>query len=85
MKLPGGYMEPFILYGLVIVFFLLLALFVAGVLLNHPYAESAQQREAGVASDSHTKIAYGVLSSLLVLFIVMAFLHSKQAARGGSS
>jgi hypothetical protein len=74
-------MEPFILYGLVILFFLLLALFVVRVLSSRPYREPAHNLEAQGDGGSNTKIAYGVLSTLLIFFVVITFLHSRQAER----
>ncbi len=76
-------METLIVYGLVLLFFVLLAIFVVGVLAAHPYAEppapvekSAAGQKSSAASDS--MIAYGVLAVIMTFLFVIMLLSERE-------
>src|SRR5437588_3418367 len=87
----GGCMEILIVYGLVLLFFVLLAIFVVGVLAAHPYAElpvaavekSAAVQKSSAASDS--MIAYGVLGVILTFLFVIMLLSERERSHITSS
>ena len=77
-------METFFVYGLVLLFFVLLVVFVVAVLLKHPYEEPSKARQApsssseqalSSATSKDSKIAYGILSLIfagLLLIVVLS-------------
>lgn len=70
-------METLIVYGLVLLFFLLLAIFVVAVLANHPYAEpSAAVQKSSASADS--KIAYSVLALIMTFLFVIMLLSERE-------
>ena len=83
-------MEILIVYGLVLLFFVLLAIFVVGVLAAHPYVEppaaveeSAAGQKSSAASDS--LIAYGVLGVILTFLFVIMLLSERERSHITSS
>lgn len=73
-------METFILYGLVVVFFLALLLFAIIVLSAHPYTERVNTPtvEVQAVDSTNTKIAYVLLSLLLISLVVLTFLNQRK-------
>ena len=76
-------METLIVYGLVLLFFVLLAIFVVAVLAAHPYTEppaavekSAAVQKSSAAADS--MIAYGVLGVILTFLFVIMLLTERE-------
>ena len=71
-------METLLVYGLVVLFFVLLILFIILVLSNHPYNEPEQTSEMQASSmplsSNDTKVAYGVVSLLFIAFCVLTWL-----------
>jgi len=83
-------METLIVYGLVLLFFVLLAIFVVGVLASHPYVEppaaveeSAAVKKSSAASDS--MIAYGVLAVIMTFLFVIMLLSERERSHITSS
>ena len=83
-------MEILIVYGLVLLFFVLLAIFVVGVLAAHPYVEplaavekSAAGQKSSAASDS--MIAYGVLGVIMTFLFVIMLLSERERSHITSS
>lgn len=76
-------METLIVYGLVLLFFVLLAIFVVGVLAAHPYAEppAAVEKSAAAQKSSATAdsmIAYGVLGVIVTFLFVIMLLTERE-------
>ena len=79
-------LETFIVYGLLLLFFVLLAGFVGIVLLNHPYTDPAQQ--PATTSGTATKKAksagngasYGILAALVLFFCVLTIFVQRDHA-----
>jgi hypothetical protein len=70
-------METLIVYGLVLLFFVLLAIFVVAVLAAHPYAEPpAAVQKSSAASDS--MIVYGVLGVIVTFLFVIMLLSERE-------
>ena len=70
-------METLIVYGLVLLFFALLAIFVVAVLATHPYKEpSATVQKSSPAADS--RIAYGVLAVIVTFLFVIVLLSERE-------
>jgi hypothetical protein len=76
-------MEILIVYGLVLLFFVLLAMFVVAVLASHPYAEppaavekSATAQKSSAARDN--MIAYGVLGVIMAFLFVITLLSERE-------
>ena len=83
-------METLIVYGLVLLFFVLLAIFVVGVLAAHPYVEppaavekSAAGQKSSATADS--MIAYGVLGVILTFLFVIMLLSERERSHITSS
>ena len=83
-------METLIVYGLVLLFFVLLAIFVVGVLAAHPYMEplaavekSAAVQKSSAATDS--MIAYGVLGVIVTFLFVIMLLSERERSHITSS
>ena len=80
-------MEIFFVYGLVLLFFLLLAVFVVAVLSNHPYEEpskAVQARASSSGKGKDSKIAYGVLSLIFAGLLVITVLNERKHVGVGS-
>jgi hypothetical protein len=73
-------MEIFFVYGLVLLFFFLLAVFVMAVLSKHPYEEPSKAVKARSTSSSkgNSKIAYGVLSLIIAGLLVITVLNERK-------
>ena len=74
-------MEGFLVYGLVFLFFVLLAVFVGTVLRTHPYSASerpAAAPTADVATKTGSKAAYAVLAAMFLLFCLLTALNSRR-------
>ena len=76
-------METLIVYGLVLLFFVLLAIFVVVVLAAHPYAEplAAVEKSAAVQKSSavaDSMIAYGVLGVIVTFLFVIMLLTERE-------
>ena len=77
-------LETLIVYGLVLLFFVLLAVFVGVVLTNHPYAEPeasqhpAQARHVNISKSAGNGVSYGIIALLLLLFCVITVLDSRE-------
>ncbi len=84
-------METLIVYGLVLLFFVLLAIFVVAVLAAHPYTEppAAVEKSAAVQKSSVTAdnmIAYGVLGVIVTcLFVIMLLTERERSHITASS
>ena len=83
-------METLIVYGLVLLFFVLLAIFVVGVLAAHPYTEplAAVEKSAAVQKSSATAdsiIAYGVLGLIVTFLFVIMLLSERERSHITSS
>ena len=77
-------METLIVYGLVLLFFVLLTIFVVAVLANHPYAEPpAAVQKSSTSADS--KIAYGVLALIMAFLFVITLLSERERSHMTSS
>ena len=77
-------METLIVYGLVLLFFVLLVIFVVAVLANHPYAEPpAAVQKSSASADS--KIAYGVLALIMAFLFVITLLSERERSHMTSS
>jgi uncharacterized membrane protein len=79
-------MEVFFVYGLVILFFILVPIFVVVVLSTHPYTEPSQIAAAGKtattqasSSTVESKIAYGVLAAILMGLCMIAVLSERSS------
>ncbi len=76
-------METLIVYGLVLLFFVLLAIFVVAVLAAHPYTElpAAVEKSAAVQKSSAAEdsmIAYGVLAVIVTFLFVIMLLTERE-------
>lgn len=79
-------MEIFFVYGLVLLFFVLLAVFVVAVLSNHPYEESSKAVQARASSSGNdSKIVYGVLSLIFAGLLVITVLNERKHVGVGST
>ncbi len=84
-------METLIVYGLVLLFFVLLAIFVVAVLAAHPYTElpAAVEKSAAVQKSSAAEdsmIAYGVLGVIVTcLFVIMLLTERERSHITASS
>ena len=83
-------MEIFFVYGLILLFFVLLVVFVVAVLSKHPYEEPSQARQApspsseqalSSATGKDSKIAYGILTLLLAGLLLFAVLSERKHPR----
>ena len=78
-------LETLIVYGLVLLFFVLLAVFVGVVLSSHPYSapEPAQHPEkvtrTQISKDAGNGISYGIIALLLLLFCVITVLDQRES------
>ena len=79
-------MEALILYGLVVLFFVLLVVFTVAVLSGQPYvapqSPAAAQEHAVEAGGSG---AYGAVAILLLLLFVLTWLGQRRQAHAGAS
>ena len=84
-------METLIVYGLVLLFFVLLAIFVVAVLAAHPYTElpAAVEKSAAIQKSSAAEdsmIAYGVLGVIVTcLFVIMLLTERERSHITASS
>jgi hypothetical protein len=86
MAMRGGFMEIFFVYGLVLLFFVFLAVFVVAVLSKHPYEEPSKAVQAhATSSGKDSKIAYGVLSLIFAGLLVITVLNERKHVRVGST
>ena len=83
-------METFFVYGLVLLFFDLLAVFVVAVLLKHPYEEPSKARQVpsssseqalSSATSKDSKIAYGILSLIFAGLLLIVVLNERKHTR----
>ena len=83
-------METFFVYGLVLLFFVLLGVFVVAVLLKHPYEEPSKARQAPSSSSEQalssatgkdSKIAYGILSLIFAGLLLIVVLSERKHPR----
>lgn len=79
-------MEVFFVYGLVLLFFILVPIFVVVILSNHPYTEPSQialtNKTAAAQINSSTlesKIAYGILATILMGLCLVAVLSARRS------
>ena len=77
-------METLIVYGLVLLFFVLLAIFVIAVLAVHPYAEPSATVQKN-AADADSMIAYGVLAAIMTFLFVIMLLSEREHSHLTSS
>jgi hypothetical protein len=74
-------MEGFLVYGLVILFFLLLVVFVGTVLRTHPYSEPERRAAApasNAAARTDSKVAYAVLAGMFLLFCLLTAMNRRR-------
>jgi NADH:ubiquinone oxidoreductase subunit 3 (subunit A) len=79
-------METLILYGLVVLFFVLLVVFTVAVLSGQPYVapqSSATTQEYAVEAGSRG--AYGAVAILFLLLFVLTFVGQRRQAHAGAS
>ena len=83
-------MEIFFVYGLVLLFFVLLVVFVVAVLLKHPYEEPSKAHHApspsseqalSSATSEDSKIAYGILSLIFAGLLLIVVLNERKQTR----
>ncbi|HEX6556105.1 MAG TPA: hypothetical protein VF026_25320 [Ktedonobacteraceae bacterium] len=81
-------MEIFFVYGLVLLFFVLLVVFVVAVLLKHPYEEPSNTRQASSseqalssATSKDSKIAYGILSLIFAGLLLIVVLSERKQTK----
>jgi hypothetical protein len=82
-------MEILFVYGLVLLFFILIPLFVVVVLSTHPYAELPQTKQenktattSGSASLMNSKVVYSTLAIIFMSLCVIAMLSERRAHAG---
>jgi hypothetical protein len=79
-------LETLIVYGLLLLFFVLLAGFVGVVLLNHPYSDPAQQPDTATVTDVNKSksagngASYGILAALILFFCVLTIFVQRDNA-----
>ena len=80
-------METFFVYGLILLFFVLLGVFVVAVLSKHPYEEPSKARQApsssseqalSSATSKDSKIAYGILSLIFAGLLLLVVLSERK-------
>ena len=73
-------MEALLVYSLVLVFFIVLALFVSTILRTHPYKEpesSAAATASPSAGEKSSAVAYIVLAAMFLLFCLITVLDKR--------
>ena len=74
-------MEAFLAYSLVLLFFVLLAVFVGTVLRTHPYSESerhAAETATNATTKAASKAAYALLAAMFLLFCLLTAMNSRR-------
>jgi hypothetical protein len=83
-------MEIFFVYGLVLLFFVLLVVFVVAVLSKHPYEEPSKALQTpsfsselvlSSATGKDSKIAYGILSLIFAGLLLIVVLNERKHPR----
>jgi hypothetical protein len=79
-------METLILYGLVVLFFVLLVVFTVAVLSSQPYVAP---QPSGTAQENAVEAggrgAYGAVAILFLLLFVLTFVGQRRHAHAGAS